>query len=127
MEYWTVEFYTNNQGTCYLENDLLNTLKNKNPLLHNHLMKKINSMTRKPIFRLKKSRDIKKIDNDVWELKFILPKNQHIRFLGPISHSAKPIPIFHVMCGFQKKSQKIPINQILLAQSRLLEFKQNLK
>ena len=58
--------------------------------------------------------------DDLWELRFILPKAQ-IRYLGCLVYIAQP-PAFYALVAFRKKTEKIPSKYIRLAKERQKEF-----
>lgn len=120
MEYWTINLWENSNGVCYVENDILDELKVKDNLLLERLFKKKRTLTQYQIAYLKSSDTLKNIGGDLWELRFILPKAQ-IRYLGCLVYEGS-LPTFYALSAFRKKTNKIPIKYIRLAQERYKEF-----
>ncbi|MCX6718890.1 MAG: type II toxin-antitoxin system RelE/ParE family toxin [Candidatus Taylorbacteria bacterium] len=120
MAYWTIELWENINGVCYVESDLLNELKSRDTLLLERLFKKKRTLTQYQIPYLKSSDILKSIGDDLWELRFILPK-AHIRYLGCLVYTSQP-PIFYALCAFRKKTERIPNKYIRLARERQKDF-----
>ena len=120
MAYWTIELWENANGVCYVESDLLSELMAKDTILLERLFKKKKTLTQYQIPYLKSSDILKNIGDDLWELRFILPKAQ-IRYLGCLVYTAQP-PAFYALCAFRKKTEKIPSKYIRLAKERQKEF-----
>lgn len=120
MAYWAIELWENTNGVCYVESDLLSELKSKDTLLLERLFKKKNTLTQYQIPYLKSSDILKNIGDNVWELRFILPK-AHIRYLGCLVYTAQ-LPVFYALVAFRKKTEKIPSKYINLARERQKEF-----
>jgi len=125
MEYWQIELWENANGVCYVDRDLLDSLKSKDQLLLGRLFKKKLTLTQYTVPYLKSSEILKNIGNDLWELKFILPKAE-IRYLGCFSYITKP-PTFYALCAFRKKTQKISTKYIKITKDRQKEFNKKLK
>jgi len=119
MEYWTVEFWENNNGVCYIEKDILDNVKS-DKLLEERLFKKTFYYTQKRINDLKAAEILEDVGSDIWELKFHL--KVEIRYLGCFLEEDGPIK-YYVLTGFIKKDQKIRNKYIKKAKSRLEELK----
>jgi phage-related protein len=119
MESWTVEFWENDNGVCYIEKDILNIIK-IDKLLEERLFKKIHYYTQKSISSLMKADILEDVGDGIWELKFHL--KLEIRYLGCFLKEENIIK-YYVLTGFVKKDQKIRNKYIKKARNRLEELK----
>ncbi len=120
MALWKIELWENSNGVCYVARDLLDGLIKKDRLLLERLFKKKETLVRYQISHLKSSDILKSLGNELWELRFILPKAE-IRYLGCLMYTDSP-PTYCTLCAFRKKTNKIPNTYSILARERQVEF-----
>ncbi|MFA6297340.1 MAG: type II toxin-antitoxin system RelE/ParE family toxin [Candidatus Paceibacterota bacterium] len=121
MEKWTIRLCENANGKGYVESDILLTLESKNKLLFDRFFKRMEVLTRRDIFDLKRGNEIKPLGDAIFEIRFYFNR-LHIRLLGYFDYSLSP-PTFFALVGFMKKTNKIPIQKIELAKERYKEFR----
>lgn len=120
MNHWTIELWENRNKVCYVEKDLLKDLSAKDPTLLRRLFKKKGTLTKYTISQAISANDLENLGDDLWELKFRLPKAE-IRYLGCFVHGVVG-SIFYALCAFRKKDQKIRNTHLSLARGRKKEF-----
>jgi phage-related protein len=118
MELWKINLWQNANNICYVERDLLSSLQ---PLILEQLFKRMSRYTQYPIGTLFSIKNLESLGDDIYELKFHL--REEIRYLGCIEYGGSS-PVFHALCAFQKKTQKIRKKYINTTYSRKIEFNQ---
>lgn len=114
MEYWRIDFSKSTSGACYVERDLLKTMKKKEPILFEALKDRIDTYVSVPIEQII-GPYLELVRDGLWEPKFSLAKNE-IRFLGSLSSDRKT---FYVLCGYKKKDQRLRKSKIETAFMRM--------
>lgn len=127
MDQWKIELWETDDGICRVGKDLLNKMRKSDSYLYKSLAEKMLIYIQKPINNVILAKDIEKVkgSGNMWELKFHLPKNNQIRFLGCLVLD-KDVHIFYALHAFKKKEQIIKNKYKYIAESRIKEFLNNL-
>lgn len=122
MDYWNIEFWNTSDGICRVEKDLLKQMRKTDKFAYKSLEEKMMRYVKSP-FENVQNRELEKVKNEkyMWELKFHLPNNNQIRFLGCVVLE-NDIYTFYALYGFRKKDQKIKEKDRYIAKSRIKEF-----
>ncbi len=112
---WGVDFCVSPAGSCYVEDDLLEMLWKKDRPVYEAVFDKIGVITSWTPEQAKRSHHFKPLGDGLMELR--LSVGAEVRFIGFMSYDA-PSPIFYVLCGFRKKTNKLPQKYLKLARRR---------
>lgn len=122
MEYWSIDLWENEDGICRVDKDLLKKMSKKEKNLLYQLEDKMLSYIKGRIEDIQSSKDLEKVKNEdnMWELKFHLFKNE-IRFLGCLTLENGNY-VFYALYAFKKKNQEIMTRHRIVARGRVKEF-----
>ena len=122
MTNWDITFWENTDGVCLVERDLLGKMRKREKFLFASLEQKMDYYVMSPIEDVRSHQELVKVkgEENMWELKFHLPKTE-IRFLGClVMESGKTV--FYSLYAFNKKDQKIKDKHRVRARRRVDEF-----
>ncbi len=122
MEYWHITLWQNADGVCLVERDLLKKMRQREKFLFASLQEKMAQYTESPIENVRYHQDLVKVkaEENMWELKFHLPKTE-VRFLGCLTLESGT-SVFYSLYAFRKKDQKIKYRHRETARGRVSEF-----
>lgn len=127
MEYWSIELWENEDGICRVDKDLLKEIVKKDKSLAGSLRDKMEQYTNAKIEHVQYQKHLEKVksEDNMWELKFHLFKNE-IRFLGCLILKNGSY-VYYALYAFKKKNQDIMNKHKIVARCRVREFINNFK